>query len=356
MGTEAHTSAKGRTLTFVSNDESAAGVGVPPAGSGRAVRFERPHAGTLKASAILIVVVLVPGFIASAIGGITASVTVGLCAGAAMSFGTLVRPRVAVVATLGLGACAALGALVSGSAWLAGAAVGLTILLTAPANAYSAGMLTLAPILTMVFAVTDRGWPWWQAGVWGVIGGLVGLAIAALMRFGQRPPQPMPRALAWRHGLVLSVAAGLAIVAAELLELPHGYWVAVTLMVVLRPVPGERRSYVRQRLAGTLLGAAVSLLVVWLLPADLWIVAAFAFLVILAAYAMSGNYFMQTLFLTPMLLIFLSAGGEAEITVELTLERVAFTVLGVVLAAGLAWAMERWDERSGLVEADSPPH
>lgn len=318
------------------------------------MRFERPDAGTLKASAILIAVVLVPGFIASAVGGTTASITVGLCAGAAMSFGTLIRPGVAIAVTLALGACAALGALVYGSPWLAGAAVGLTILLTAPANAYSAGMLTLTPILTMVFAVTDRGWPWWQAGIWGVIGGLVGLAIAALMRFGQRPPQPMPRALAWRHALVLSVTAGLSIVAAELLDLPHGYWVAVTLIVVLRPVPAERRSYLSQRLAGTLLGAGVALLVVWLLPADLRIVAAFAFLVVLAAYAMSGNYFMQTLFLTPMLLIFLSAGDEAETTVELTLDRVAFTLLGVALAAGLAWAMERWDERSGLIDAHTP--
>lgn len=320
------------------------------------MRFERPDAGTLKSSAILIAVVLVPGFIASAVGGTTASITVGLCAGAAMSFGTLIRPGVALAVTLALGACAALGALVYGSPWLAGAAVGLTILLSAPANAYSAGMLTLAPILTMVFAVTDRGWPWWQAGIWGVIGGLVGLAIAALMRFGQRPPQPMPRALAWRHAVVLSVTAGLSIVAAELLDLPHGYWVAVTLIVVLRPVPGERRSYLSQRLAGTLLGAGVALLVVWLLPADLRIVAAFAFLVVLAAYAMSGNYFMQTLFLTPMLLIFLSAGDEAEATVELTLDRVAFTLVGVVLAAGVAWAMQRWDERSGLIDANTPAH
>jgi hypothetical protein len=327
---------------------------VPAPARGRAVRFGAPDAGTLTASAILIAVVLIPGAIASAVGGITASVTVGLCAGAAMSFGTVVRPRVAVAVTLVLGTCAALGALAAGSPWLAGAAVGLSILLTTPANAYSAGMLTLAPVLTVVFAVTDRGWPWWQAGIWGVVGGLVGLGIAALMRFGQRPPQPMPRQLAWRHGLVLSVAAGLSIVVAELLDLPHGYWVAVTLLVVLRPLSGERRSYVHQRLAGTLLGAAVSVLVIWLLPDELWIVAAFGFLVLLAAYAMSGNYFMQTLFLTPMLLIFLSVGDEADVAVELTLERLAFTVVGVALAAGLAWAMERWDERSGLVPVGSP--
>lgn len=313
------------------------------------VRLTRPDPGTLKASAVLIAVVLVPGFLASAIGGITASVTVGLCCGAAMTLGTLMRPRSAALATLALGAAAAAGALVAGDPWLSGVAVAASILMTAPANAHSAGMLMMAPILTLVFAVTDRGWPWWQAAAWGVIGGLVGLGIALVMRFGRRPPQPLPRALAWRHALVLGITAGLSVTIAELLDADHGYWVAVTLMVVLRPVPGERRDYVHQRLAGTLAGAGVAVLVVWLLPQQWHMVAAFSFLVMLAAYAMSGNYFMQTLFLTPMLLIFLSVGDEATATIELTAGRVVFTIIGVVLATALALLMERWDERSGLV-------
>ena len=77
---------------------------------------------------------MIPGLIASAIGGITASVTVGLCSGAAMSFGTLMRPRTAALTTLLLGAAAAAGALVEGNLWLSGLAVGLAIVLTAPAT------------------------------------------------------------------------------------------------------------------------------------------------------------------------------------------------------------------------------
>jgi type III secretory pathway component EscV len=55
-----------------------------------------------------------------------------------------------------------------------------------------------------------------------------------------------------------------------------------------------------------------------------------------------------------MLLLFLSAGGETEVTVGLTVGRVVFTVIGVILAIALAWGMERWDERSGLVAAGEP--
>lgn len=298
----------------------------------------------------LISVVVAAGLIAQAIGGTTASLVVGLSAGSAMTFGTFMATREATAVTLVLGGAAALGAGASGQPWLGGAAVSLMVLVTAPATAYSAGILMLAPLLTMLFAVADRGWPWWLAGLWGVGGGLVGLAIAALMRFGKQPPSPLPWGLAWRHAIVLAIAAGVSVIVAEQLALDHGYWVAVTLLVALRPVPEERMAYAVQRIWGTLAGAAIALITVWLLPSGWLMLAAFAYLVALAAYAMSGEYFMQTMFLTPMLMIFLSSGDNTQATVELTLGRVYYTIIGAVLAAALAWAMAAWDRRAGLAD------
>jgi hypothetical protein len=305
----------------------------------------------LRTSAMLIGLVVLVGAVAQAVGGPTASVAVGLSAGAAMAFGTVLSTRAATMVTLVLGAAAALGAGVTGHPWLSGLAVAVMVLATIPANAYSADMLMLAPLLTMVFTVTDRGWPWWQAGLWGVVGGVVGLGIAALMRFGKRPPQPVPRALAVWHAVVLAVAAGGSVATAELLGLEHGYWVAVTLLVVLRPSAAARGALIRPRIIGTLAGAALALALLWLLPAGLLLLVAFGFLIALAAYAMSGNYVMQTLFLTPMLMIFLSVGQDAEATVELTGGRVLYTLLGAALAASLAWSLDRWDRRSGLLAA-----
>jgi len=294
----------------------------------------------------LIAVVLAVGLLAQAIGGTAASVAVGLSAGSAMTFGTFMSTRAAVAVTLVLGAAAALGAAVYGQPWLSGAAVAVMVLVTAPATAYSAGILMLAPLLTMLFAVTDRGFPWWQAGLWGIAGGLVGLAIAALMRFGKAPPSPLPWVLAWRHAVVLAVGVGISIVAAELLATEHAYWVAVTLLVALRPVPGERMSYAIQRIWGTLAGSLIALVTVWLVPSAWLMLAAFGYLVALAAYAMSGNYFMQTLFLTPMLMIFLTSGADKEATIDLTLGRVYYTIIGVLLAAALTYLMAMWDRRA----------
>jgi hypothetical protein len=263
-----------------------------------------------------------------------------------MMFGTFLPTRAAVAVTLVLGAAAALGAAVYGQPWLSGAAVALMVLVTAPATAYSAGILMLAPLLTMLFAVTDRGFPWWLAGLWGIVGGLVGLGIAALMGFGKAPPSPLPWELAWRHAVVLAIAVGISLVAAELLATEHAYWVAVTMLVALRPVPGERMSYAIQRIWGTLAGSLLALLTVWLVPSGWLMIAAFGYLVALAAYAMSGNYFMQTLFLTPMLMIFLTSGADKEATIELTLGRVYYTIIGVLLAAALTYLMAMWDRRA----------
>jgi hypothetical protein len=316
-----------------------------------ALQLGRPAPGTLKASALLVAVVLVAGGIVTAIGGTAAGLVVGLASGSAMTFGTVMSTRSAAAVTLLLGVAAALGAAVSEDPWASGIAVGAITLASAAASTYSSGMLMLAPLITLVFAVSDRGMPWWLAGLWGVIGGLIGLGIAALMRYGKHPPRPLPWAIAWRHAVVLAVAAGGATAVAELLGLQYGFWVAVTMLVALRPAPEERGALVVPRVVGTLLGAVLAALVVLLLPADLVLVAAIGFLVALAAYAMSGNYFLQTLFLTPMLLLFVSHGDDPGATVELTLVRVLFTAIGAVLVVLLVWLMARWDERAGLVGA-----
>jgi hypothetical protein len=301
----------------------------------------------VKASLALVAVILVVGGIVTAIGGTSAGLVVGLASGSA-TFGTVMSTRAAVVITVVLGAAAAVGAAASGLPWLSGLAVGVTALAIAPANAYSAGMLMLAPLITLVFTVTDRGFTWWQAGVWGVVGGLVGLAVARFLRYGKQPPRPVPWPIAWRHAVVLALAAGVSVAVAEIAGEPHAYWVTVTLLVALRPIPDERSALALPRIAGTLLGALLAVLLVLILPSTLLLIAAIGCLLALAAYAMSANYFMQTVFLTPMLLLFMTYGDPPEATIELTVGRVFYTLLGATLVALLAWGMTRWDQRSAI--------
>jgi hypothetical protein len=65
---------------------------------------------------------------------------------------------------------------------------------------------------------------------------------------------------------------------------------------------------------------------------------------------MSGNYFMQTLFLTPMLLIFATL-GDAEKGLLYTTERVYYTIVGVVIGAVAAILLDLWDRAALRREA-----
>jgi hypothetical protein len=293
---------------------------------------------------MLIAVVLAVGVAAQMIGGPTASLTVGLASGCAMAFNAVVTARTALVLVGVVAGAAALGAAASGEPWSAGIAVAVAVAVTAPMSMLSAGLLLLAPLLTLVFAVVDRGWEPWQAGLWGVAGALLGLGIAQIMRFGKRAPTPLPRRVVMRHGAVLAVAAGVIVAATEAAGSDYGYWTAVTLLVALRPDPGARGHILRSRLMGTLAGVALALLVVGLVPSAWWVWIALACLVVLAAFAMTGNYLMQTLFLTPMLLLFLSASDTAS-AVEVSWSRAFFTVVGVAIAAALSLMLDAWERR-----------
>ena len=133
-------------------------------------------------------------------------------------------------------------------------------------------------------------------------------------------------------------------------DIPHGYWIAVTVLMALRPLPDQRRETLNGRLIGTVLGALVALLAVLFLPVWGAAVVAVLCLFFLVWYSMGGAYLMQALTLTPMLLIFASL-GDVEEGFELTIERVVFTTIGFVAAGLLAVVLQRWESRREVVSS-----
>ena len=127
-------------------------------------------------------------------------------------------------------------------------------------------------------------------------------------------------------------------------NVPHGYWVAVTVLMALRPLANQRRETLIGRPAGTFLGAAIALLAVFVPGCVRAAVVAVLCLFLLVWYSMGGAYLMQALALRPMLLIFASL-GDIEHGFELTIERVIFTGLGIAAAVLLALLLRRRESR-----------
>ncbi|MFP2960521.1 FUSC family protein [Myxococcus sp. 1LA] len=137
------------------------------------------------------------------------------------------------------------------------------------------------------------------------------------------------RSVIFRHALRLGVAASLAMALVGALKLNHGYWVIITVTVVLQPYAGLTFLRSLQRIAGTLLGAALAAGLVVLVKDPAIILLA---IVVLFAVAMSIQPLSLAAFqvlLTPALVLLaeLQTGDW-----ELAGVRIVNTLLGGLIA------------------------
>ena len=124
--------------------------------------------------------------------------------------------------------------------------------------------------------------------------------------------------------------------------IPHGYWLGLTLVVVMQPDYGSTRQRVAERILGTLLG---SLLASGLLFLDLphaVVLAAVALTAFLFALFLKRRYDVAVVFLTLMVVLLTETGGPASW--QLTLERLACTLAGGGLACGSSFLLAAWEK------------
>ena len=151
---------------------------------------------------------------------------------------------------------------------------------------------------------------------------------------------------ACRHAVRLAVALALAVGAADLIDLPHHYWLPLTVMIVLKPDFSSTFTRGFNRIAGTLLGAGVvTIAIAELRPGGVGLtilVAIFAF----GAYSLIfANYAVYSVCIASLVVTLLAfTGGPAPST---AFDRVVYTVVGSTLALLAYAAWPTW-ERSAL--------
>jgi uncharacterized membrane protein YccC len=150
-----------------------------------------------------------------------------------------------------------------------------------------------------------------------------------------------------RHGLRLALVLGVAVLAEHLLPLQRAYWIVLTAALVLRPDFGTTYSRGVARIAGTLAGAVLASLIIFLHPSDL----ALGILSIVFAFAsyvfIPINYGLFTLTITAYVVFVIGlAGSGTETSPERTIvDRVLSTLIGgaIALVAYAAWPT--WERR-----------
>jgi len=122
----------------------------------------------------------------------------------------------------------------------------------------------------------------------------------------------------------------LGVLAIKLVQLPHGYWLPFTMVVVLQPDYGSTRQRAAQRLLGTLGGSILASLLLSLHPPTGTLMGAIALCCFVFGYYLKRNYAFTVIFIT----IFVVALTEANApqTLALTAERMGSTLAGGLLA------------------------
>jgi uncharacterized membrane protein YccC len=161
-----------------------------------------------------------------------------------------------------------------------------------------------------------------------------------------------PRSAAFRHAVRTAACLAIAVWLGRALALSHGYWIPMTVAIVLRADYGATFSFGLLRVAGTLIGLLLTTALLHLLPADAW-----AWLGVMAILCAAFRYFgpvhygVAVAALTGMVVLLLALAGEpAEPTM---LSRLIATVIGsaMALAAYGIWpTREREQIRPALTQ------
>jgi len=147
---------------------------------------------------------------------------------------------------------------------------------------------------------------------------------------------------ACRHALRLAVAVGIATTIYRMLQLPRGYWMPMTALLVLRPDFHDTFTRGAARIGGTILGAGVATLLVRELHPGSTTLILLLLLFVWACYAIFRmNYTLFTVAVTGYVVFILRLSGVAEMT-TVTL-RAIDTIAGgclalVVYAVWPTWA------------------
>jgi uncharacterized membrane protein YccC len=141
-----------------------------------------------------------------------------------------------------------------------------------------------------------------------------------------------------RYILRLGTLLALSVLLYKWLKIPHGYWLGLTLVVVMQPDYGSTRQRAAERVLGTLLGSVLASGLLFLKLPHIVFLAATALTAFLFALFLKRRYDVAVVFLTVMVVLLTEIGGPTSW--QLTLERIGCTLAGgglALLAAHLFW-------------------
>ena len=162
---------------------------------------------------------------------------------------------------------------------------------------------------------------------------------------------------AFRHALRVGVTLSAAVAISHLFPLGHGYWLPMTVMIVLKPDFAATFSRGLARSVGTLLGAGlVTLVLAGVRPPPAGLIALTVALYAVSIAVLRANYAVYSVSIASLVVVLLGFTGSPALS--LAADRSFYTVLGAALALVAYAVWPTWergrvlDRLADLVETD----
>lgn len=134
----------------------------------------------------------------------------------------------------------------------------------------------------------------------------------------------------FRYALRVAIALCIAVFAFKFFQISHGYWIALTIIIVIQPYYGATRKKGIERIVGTVAGIVLGGLVMMLPLSHTTFVIMLVFVSFFVAYFLRNNYKVGVFFVTVMMVIMMQLSQQASW--DLIGWRVLSTLLGAALA------------------------
>lgn len=179
-------------------------------------------------------------------------------------------------------------------------------------------------------------------GAFAILGGVLGVLVGK--RIGTKPTVPGNEKWRGHEALSGALVAGLFVAGTAIAVstgLPHGYWIALTLIVVIPPIAqGDDTKRGRERLVGTI-GGLLIVIPVSLIPLPQWAFYLIGFALLVPAFVvMRKNYTYYAFFESAAVVMLVSAGNDL---VGMDAARIEASAIGVALVAvaavAIAWGV-----------------
>ena len=135
----------------------------------------------------------------------------------------------------------------------------------------------------------------------------------------------------FRHAVRISIATLVGFIVSLLLPVGHSYWILLTIIVILKPAYSltKKRNY--ERLTGTILGAAIGLVILYFIKSNDALFVIMLLLMVGTYSFMRNNYMVSVIFMTPYILLLLHLLSDASFK-TIIIDRVSDTAIGSVIA------------------------